>query len=98
MSIGQVKMDHAVDSRQLDCWIEDWQEWRPGYAVPTVNNGGSKLLIFAQRAAPSADGCCESHATACPRTTGRESNHYKALAASGVAFLARQEHLFNAST
>jgi len=42
--------------------------------------------------------CCESHATSCLHTTGRDSNRYKAEATGGVAFLTRQEPLFNAST
>ena len=37
-----------------------------GYAVLTAVNGGSKLLIFDRRAAPSADcWCCELHVTSC---------------------------------
>jgi hypothetical protein len=35
-----------------------------GYAAQTAANGGSELLIFVPRAAPSHDcWCCESHTT-----------------------------------
>jgi hypothetical protein len=81
------------------CFLKNGRNGGAGYVVRTGVNGGLELLIFVRRAAHSADcWCCESHATSCARTTGRESNRYKAHATSGVAFLARQEHLFNAST
>ena len=31
---------------QLDWWVKGRQQWFDGYAVQTVGNGGSKLLIF----------------------------------------------------
>ena len=95
----QVEAAAWSDAGTLDWWVKNGRHGGVEYAAQTAGNAGSKLLISDRRAAPSADcWCCESHATSCPCTTGRESNRYKAHATSGVAFIARQEHLFNAST
>jgi hypothetical protein len=70
-----------------------------GYAVRTVGSGGSELLIFDRRAAPGADcWCYELHVTSCPRTTGRESNRYKAHATQGGCVPRSAGAPFTAST
>ena len=80
----QVEIATWSKAGQLDWWVRERREWWVGYSCQTAVNVDQKLLIFDRRAGPSADcWCCESHAISCPRTTGRESNRYKAHATSG---------------
>ena len=67
----QVEMATWSKAGQLDWCVEDsigaWKNGRNrgvAYAEQTAVNGGSGLLIFDRRAAPSHDcWCCESHTT-----------------------------------
>jgi hypothetical protein len=52
-----IQVDTATWSRagQLDWWVKERQLWLGGYAVRTVVNAGSELLIYV----PQVAHCCD---------------------------------------
>jgi hypothetical protein len=59
-----VDMASWSNAGTLDWWVKERLEWFGRYAMQTVVNGGSELLIFVPRVAFGHESwCCESHAT-----------------------------------